>query len=88
MSGRPVTVSSLCTDYALYGVTLGMIRSLAANIAVNNAAHLGGDHDPLPPAVDTSSSTTWQQTSRPRSLPGRRPTPPKCGATARSSREL
>lgn len=51
MSGQPATVSSLFADYALYGVTAGMVRALAANIAVNHAAHLGGDHDPLPAAV-------------------------------------
>lgn len=51
MSCEPVTVSSLVADYALYGVTAGMVRALAANIAVNHAAHLDGDHDPLPAAV-------------------------------------
>ncbi|TCJ75145.1 UNVERIFIED_ORG: hypothetical protein EDC92_12061 [Dietzia maris] len=51
MSGQPVTVSSLFAEYALYGVTAGMVRALAANIAVNHAAHLGGDQDPLPAAV-------------------------------------
>lgn len=51
MSGHPDTVSSLFADYALYGVTAGMVRSLAAAIAVNNAAHLGGDQDPLPAPV-------------------------------------
>lgn len=51
MNRAPVTVSSLYAEYALYGVTTGMVRSLAANIAVNNAAHLGGEHDPLPASV-------------------------------------
>lgn len=51
MGGQHVTIAALVGEYALYGVTLGMIRSHAASIAVNNAAHLGGDHDPLPTAV-------------------------------------
>lgn len=51
MSRQPATVSSLVADYALYGVTAGMVRSLAAAIAVTHAAHLGGDYDPLPAAV-------------------------------------
>lgn len=51
MSGQHVTISHLAAEYALYGATPGMIRSHAAAIAVNNAAHLGGDHDPLPAAV-------------------------------------
>lgn len=51
MSGQHVTIAALVGEYALYGVTLGMIRSHAASIAVNAAAHLGSDHDPLPTAV-------------------------------------
>ncbi|PZT90348.1 MAG: hypothetical protein DI630_31040 [Gordonia sp. (in: high G+C Gram-positive bacteria)] len=51
MSGQHVTIASLVGEYALYGVTIGMIRSHAASIAVNNAAHLDGDHDPLPADV-------------------------------------
>lgn len=51
MSGQHVTIASLFAEYALYGATVGMIRSHAANIAVNHAAHLEGDHDPLPAAV-------------------------------------
>lgn len=51
MSGQQVTIAVLVAEYALYGATVGMIRSSAASIAVNNAAHLGGDHDPLPTAV-------------------------------------
>lgn len=51
MSGQPDTVSSLFAEYALYGVTAGMVRALAANIAVTHAAHVDGDHDPLPATV-------------------------------------
>ena len=51
MSHQPDTISSLTSRYAAYGVTVGMVRSHAASIAVNNAAHLGGDHDPLPAPV-------------------------------------
>lgn len=51
MISEHVTISSLGAEYALYGVTIGMIRSHAASIAVNAAAHLDGDHDPLPTAV-------------------------------------
>jgi len=51
VSHQPDTISSLTSRYALYGVTAGMVRSLAAAIAVNHAAHIGGDQDPLPAAV-------------------------------------
>lgn len=51
MSGQHVTIASLFAEYALYGATVGMIRAHAASIAVTHAAHLEGDHDPLPDQV-------------------------------------